>query len=120
MRVFDSARAVATLTALVITIGLTAAPVAAQGRGRGRASGIPPGQLPPAGLCRVWYEGVPPGQQPRPMDCRQAERVAARDRYAQVIYGNTSWGGRDDRDWGRDDRYSSRDAYWDPAPYYRQ
>lgn len=28
--------------------------------------GIPPGHLPPPGMCRVWYPGKPPGHQPRP------------------------------------------------------
>jgi hypothetical protein len=65
----------------------------AQGRGRGqaaiaRAQGIPPGQLPPAGQCRVWYEGVPPGRQPAPTNCNEAERIASRDADARVIYGD--------------------------------
>jgi hypothetical protein len=30
----------------------------------------------------------PPGQQPAPTDCRDAERVASRDRSARVIYGD--------------------------------
>jgi hypothetical protein len=76
-------------TALVL-VGLTALPAAAQGRG-GRYSernqGVPPGQLPPAGQCRVWYEGRPPGQQPRATNCDEAERIASRDQYARVIYG---------------------------------
>ena len=31
--------------------------------------GIPPGQLPRSGECRVWIPGDPPGQQPRPRSC---------------------------------------------------
>jgi hypothetical protein len=121
------------LAATVIIAGLMAVPLAAQGRGRGNA-GIPPGHMPPAGVCQVWFEGVPPGRQPGPMNCRDAERVAQRNRYARVIYGNDrryddrydnrSGGPYDDRYAGRyDDRYDDRynDAgYWDPAPYYRQ
>lgn len=91
-------------------IGLTAAPAMAQGRGNGRNK-VPPGHLPSAGQCRVWYEGVPPGQQPRPTSCAEAERVASRTRNARVIYG-TDRNGRDRNDawypddgrWGRDDR----------------
>lgn len=49
--------------------------------------------MPPAGLCRVWYDGVPPGRQPRATDCAEAERIAARDGSARVIYGD----GRDSR-----------------------
>ena len=30
---------------------------------------VPPGHLPPAGLCRVWIEGVPPGGQPDAQSC---------------------------------------------------
>ena len=31
--------------------------------------GIPPGQYPPLGACRVWMPGTPPGQQPPPCSC---------------------------------------------------
>jgi hypothetical protein len=91
-----------------LLIGLFALPVAAQ------AQRVPPGQLPPPGLCRVWYEGRPPGQQPGAINCDQAERIASRDRRARVVYGapagrrndgrNDGWFGRDDnrRDRGRD------------------
>lgn len=47
---------------------------------------VPPGQMPRAGECRVWYPGVPPGRQPRATSCREAERVAARNPQARVIY----------------------------------
>jgi len=38
------------------------------GRGPRTAAtlGLPPGQLPQMGECRVWIPGVPPGRQPRP------------------------------------------------------
>jgi hypothetical protein len=62
--------------------------VSVSAQGRRDSQGIPPGQLPPAGQCRVWYEGRPPGQQPRSTNCRDAERIAARDRSARVIYGS--------------------------------
>jgi hypothetical protein len=76
--------------ALLVLIGFAAtASAEAQGRGRNaRGQGIPPGQMPPAGLCRVWYDGVPPGRQPRPTSCNEAERIASRDQYARVIYGD--------------------------------
>jgi hypothetical protein len=80
---------------LFILLGLAVAPLAAQGRRD--SQGIPPGQLPPSGLCRVWYEGRPPGQQPRATNCRDAERVAARDSRARVIYGSGSVYDRNDR-----------------------
>ena len=78
------------LSAVLILIGLATVPIAAQGRGRNGvgAQGVPPGQLPPPGACRVWYDNRPPGQQPRPTNCNDAERLASRDRNARVIYGD--------------------------------
>jgi hypothetical protein len=46
---------------------------------------IPPGQRPPAGMCRIWIDGVPPGQQPAPTDCQTA--VATKPANARVIFG---------------------------------
>lgn len=37
--------------------------------GIGRRLHIPPGQLPPPGLCRIWEPGLPPGHQSPPGDC---------------------------------------------------
>lgn len=60
------------------------APLSAQSRGGNQ--GVPPGQMPPAGMCRVWINGVPPGRQPRPTDCASARaNVPANGR---VIYGS--------------------------------
>lgn len=73
----------------LILMGLTAGPAFAQGRGKNK-QGVPPGHLPPEGLCRVWYDGVPPGRQPSPTDCYEAERIASRSRNARVIYGGGS------------------------------
>lgn len=78
------------IAAILVLVGLAAVPAAAQGRGgrySDRNQGVPPGQLPPAGQCRVWYDGRPPGQQPRATNCDEAERIASRDQYARVIYG---------------------------------
>lgn len=101
------------LTATLLLLAVCAAPLAAQGqgRGRGREARIPSGQMPPAGLCRVWYEGTPPGRQPSPMNCREAERIASRSRNARVIYSDR---------WSRDDRYFDGDRDWDAARYYRR
>ena len=41
-----------------------------------RANAVPPGQRPPAGLCRVWIDGVPAGRQPRATDCATARANA--------------------------------------------
>jgi hypothetical protein len=98
-----------TAAATLIALALVAGVAEAQGRGRNRANsqGIPPGHLPAAGQCRVWYDGVPPGRQPRPTSCREAERIAARDRNARVIYGDDRYDRRDRYGNGRyeDDRY---------------
>ncbi len=39
-----------------------------------KSLGIPPGQLPPPGMCRIWYPGRPPGHQPRSASCASLER----------------------------------------------
>ena len=51
---------------------------------------VPPGHMPPAGMCRIWIDGVPPGRQPAPTDCTTAERT--RPSNARVIYGSESAG----------------------------
>lgn len=79
-------RSLAVLGAVIFA--LTASPLEAQVRGRTGAQGIPPGQLPPPGMCRVWYDGVAPGRQPRATSCNEAERIASRNRNARVIYGD--------------------------------
>jgi hypothetical protein len=91
------------VTAALVLIGAIAVPAAAQGRGGWSQDRVPPGQMPPAGLCRVWYSGVPPGRQPPPMSCRDAERIASRSRDARVVYGAERPANRRD---GYDDRYS--------------
>src|SRR5687768_4787890 len=99
-----------TAAATFVLIGLVTVPLGAQGRGSrypDRAQGIPPGHLPPAGACRVWYEGRPPGYQPPPTSCREAERVASRDPYARVIYGSDR--GRQDPRWDPNDDSQGRE-----------
>jgi hypothetical protein len=88
-----------------------ASPAAAQGRNNrnGNAQGIPPGQMPPAGMCRVWYDGLPPGRQPRATNCNEAERIASRDRSARVIYGDDYYNNRN-YPYGND-RYGTNDRY---------
>ena len=94
-----------------ILLAMVAGTSEAQGNGRyGRNQGIPRGQMPPAGLCRVWYDNLPPGRQPRATNCDQAERLAARDRNARVIYGddhNRRRGSDQYRDRGRGYGYNS-------------
>jgi len=71
--------------------GQTSAVDTIGGRVKGRASAssrVPRGQLPPAGMCRVWIEGVPPGHQPAVTDCATAQVQAAQTANARVIYGD--------------------------------
>ena len=134
---------------MIIVLTLAMLPLAttasAQGRGNGnqrrdaaRAQGVPPGQMPPNGLCRVWYEGRANGRQPAPTACRQAEATAARDRNARVIYGADVYDrygyGNDSRNYpypdnngavnripgrNRDPRVASQYPYGTNCPNYR-
>jgi hypothetical protein len=56
-----------------------------QGRKKGWVQGIPPGQLPPPGLCRAWLPDVPPGRQPAPGPC--GEVAYALPPGARLVYG---------------------------------
>jgi hypothetical protein len=64
---------------------LVAAPLMAQGKGKG-SDGVPPGHRPVPGMCRIWLDGVPPGKQPAPTDCVTA--VSRRPANARVIFGD--------------------------------
>ena len=87
----------------VILLAMVAATSEAQGNGRNRRNqGIPPGQMPPAGMCRVWYDNLPPGRQPRATNCDQAERLASQDRNARVIYGDDNYRARNNNQRVRD------------------
>jgi len=90
----------------LILLALMAGTSEAQGRGRGngRSQGVPPGQLPRAGECRVWYDNLPPGRQPAATSCDQAERLASRSANARVIYGDDRRNTRN-----QDTRYRDRD-----------
>ena len=52
------------------------APAPRRGPSTAATLGIPPGQLPPPGLCRVWLPGQPPGHQARARACASIEVVA--------------------------------------------
>ena len=71
--------------AAIAAVATAAAASAALAQGRA-ASRVPPGHLPPAGMCRIWVDGVPPGRQPAPMDCATAVRM--RPRNARVLRGD--------------------------------
>jgi hypothetical protein len=63
---------------------------------------VPPGHMPPPGLCRAWYPGRPPGHQPRPERC---ERLFRRHfGPGVVILGAPEYGAGWERDYyDRDD-----------------
>lgn len=51
-------------------------PAVAPEHAPGPGAKVPPGHMPPPGMCRIWFEGRPPGQQPPPGDCAElAPRV---------------------------------------------
>lgn len=86
---------------------------------RGRAWGRGQNQVP-AGMCRVWYDGQPANRQPAPMNCRQAENIARRDRSARVIYGSDSSSPRGDvyNRFPYPDRFPGNRGGWDSGPAY--
>src|SRR5687768_5226061 len=58
----------------------------AQGRSQSAEKDIPPGERPPAGMCRIWLDDVPAAQQPAPTDCASA--VRNRPAKGRVIFGD--------------------------------
>ncbi|MDB4878116.1 MAG: hypothetical protein JWM41_4562 [Gemmatimonadetes bacterium] len=78
---------------LFVVLGMlaAAAPAMAQSRGKGN-DGVPPGQRPRAGMCRIWVDGLPPGQQPAPTDCATARaRVPSNGR---ILFGSRTQSNR--------------------------
>ena len=114
----------------IAVIAAAAGPAAAQGRGRGKGNTndkVPPGQRPPAGMCRIWIDGVPPGHQPAPTDCRTAVRNQPAN--SRIIWGDNTtrdrnvYDDRRDRDRDRDrnrDRDRDRDYDRDRNGGYRR
>ena len=104
----------------LVLLAVMAGSSEAQGNGRyGRNQGVPPGQMPPAGMCRVWYDNLPPGRQPRATDCDQAERLASRDRNARVIYGDDYRGSRNGDQRYRDRRNGNNSGVYNGDVYDR-
>lgn len=75
---------------------------------------VPPGHMPPPGMCRVWIVGRPAGHQPRPTSCAKAFRTGygpgvvilhTPSRADRWRFSDDRWGERwDDRGWD-DDRW---------------
>lgn len=88
--------------------------VAATGAGaqvRASAS-VPPGFMPPAGLCRVWYDGVAPGRQPAPTNCATA-RANLRPGTRLVVGSSLRTGANRDGTWNDGRRGNDeRDGRW--------
>jgi hypothetical protein len=98
------------LKTIAISLALSvavAAPLSAQGKGT-KAGKIPPGQQPPAGMCRIWLDGVPPGQQPAPTDCATA--VRNRPANGRVIFGDDYTDGKGKKLTGNDNKDERRTA----------
>lgn len=89
----------------VRTVYRDRAPVRVRPAPRARVR-IPPGHMPPPGLCRVWLMGVPPGHQPPPRPC---SRALLGYRGADVVILHTP--ARDGRYWAPDRWRERRD--WD-------
>ena len=62
--------------------------------GAQRGQGVPPGQMPSPGMCRVWIDGVPPGRQPAQTDCETARRTAPAN--SRILYGASTNGTQTD------------------------
>ena len=122
-------------TAVMLSLALVGAATQANAQGWGnrqerrdrqaiaREQGVPPGMLPPANLCRVWYDNRSNGRQPAATNCREAELIASRNRNARVIYGENVYNGDFDRYPNdravyrdrRDRDYRGRTLYTTPA-----
>lgn len=69
-----------------LAVLFASAPLAGQGTNRQARNTIPPGQRPPAGMCRIWIDGVAAGRQPAATDCQTA--VATKPANSRVIWGD--------------------------------
>ncbi|HWZ60911.1 MAG TPA: hypothetical protein VNW46_18140 [Gemmatimonadaceae bacterium] len=124
----------------VLAFAAVSATAGAQDHGHGHGhghdggdegGGAPPGQLPPRGQCRIWFDGLPPGHQPLPSDCETAFRDAPPD--ARVLVGegvdahgysrgdhdhgnHNGWGKEHGRKRDGDDRDEERGAPPPPPP----
>ena len=102
---------------LVVVLGMPAIAGDKGEKGGKKHLHIPPGHLPPAGKCRIWYPGTPPGHQPPAGDCRTLSRELPRG--AMLVSR--------DRVWSYEDRpgdfyrrhYVSRPDWRDDHPYPR-
>jgi len=78
---------------LILTAGVAEAQRPVPGKSRTtqpsqprRQTVVPPGFLPPTGMCRIWIDDVPAGKQPAPTDCASA--VRNRPANGKVLFGD--------------------------------
>lgn len=79
------------------------------------AQSVPSGQMPPAGLCRVWINGVAPARQPHATDCATARRTAPGN--SRILYGGNTQlrtGASNQYDPRADPRSPQYDPRYDP------
>lgn len=73
---------------------------------------VPPGHVPPPGMCRIWFPGRPPGHQPAPGSCRVLSRQVPRGAYLIANDRRWTYGELSDRRFRHDvfdhPRYSGR------------
>lgn len=105
----------------IATLALTAlVPVAVQAQGHGHGHGHddapPPGQMPPAGACRIWFDGLPPGHQPLPTDCETAFRDVPPDAHVIVGAGGDDHGEHKGWEKGHGNKHGDRDHDADASP----
>jgi hypothetical protein len=63
---------------------------------------VPPGQMPPDGLCRIWIPDRPPGQQPNAAQCVSLGNIPV---HAFILYGGEAYDA--DYDWVTESRRST-------------
>ena len=63
---------------------------------------VPPGHMPPPGMCRIWFPGRPPGHQPAPGSCRVLSRQVPAGAYLLA---------NDDHRWSHDELHDRRFRY---------
>jgi hypothetical protein len=98
--------------AIALTGALLVVSSAADAQSR-RVASISAREMPPAGMCRVWFDGVSADRQPLPTDCATARTRALREG-GRVIYGGAANGGV----YGRTDpRYDPRNAQQNDPRY---
>ncbi|HWP37497.1 MAG TPA: hypothetical protein VNL18_08100 [Gemmatimonadales bacterium] len=74
----------AACTRRVVIVESPPAQQRAEGQNTRITLGVPPGHLPPEGMCRIWIPGRPPGRQARARSCDGI--VAAAPAGSMILY----------------------------------